>query len=227
MYNHLCKLSESEEGIFEKIIKESIQNLREQLERYNKIKLMLKPCVRVLVLWLSQERFYDPSLEEVTSLINDYFYDLEETKFWNRPEAEKFMADCEYENYLTMIKVNQQQVTLLMFCQPDEDSEEMDKIKRYFFILDFFFYASRWRKRSKIQVKEFHLDILCKEWSKSIPDFYLDWYKARRRMDMDDMELDDEDEKIYDLDKRKDKFLYMHFPWAFDASAKALMMKFE
>lgn len=81
-------------------------------------------------------------------------------------------------------------------------------------------------KLHKISCKEFHLDLLNREWADNIPDFYIDWYKARRRMESDDMELDEED-KVYELDIRKGKFYYLNFPWAFDAGSKSTFLKIE
>jgi ubiquitin-protein ligase E3 A len=45
-------------------------------------------------------------------------------------------------------------------------------------------------------------------------------------MENDDMELDEE-EKVYELDKKKGKFYYLNFPWAFDAGSKSLFLQIE
>ena len=228
VYTKLLKLSESEEGIYEKIMRESIENITSSISKYNKknFKLAINPFIRVIILWLSQERLYDPVYEFITSLIADYFYKLEEMTFYDRNEAERFFSKAEYNNFITIAKVNQQQLTFLLFDQPDHESEEIEKVKRYFLIIDFFFYSSRHRKLQKISCKEFHLDLLNREWSDNIPDFYIDWYKARRKMENDDMELDEE-EKVYELDKKKGKFYYLNFPWAFDAGSKSLFLQIE
>ena len=228
IYASLLKLSESESGIYEKIMRESIENIKSQIDHYrNKsYKLSINPFIRVITLWLSQERLYDPIYEFITSLVADYFYELEEAKYYDRNEAEKFFSKLDYDAYITVAKVNQQQLTFLLFDQPDNESEEIEKVKRYFLIIDFFYFSSRHRVLKKISCKEFHLDLLNREWSANIPDFYIDWYKARRRMESDDMELDEED-NVYELDKKRGKFYFLNFPWAFDAGSKSIFLKIE
>ena len=229
VYGKLLQFSESEEGIYEKIFRESVENIRSQLKKFNKsaFKFVTKAWVRVLILWLSQERLYDPVYEFITSSIADYYYELEDTQCFDRSQAESFFSKWDYASFVTIAKVNQQQLTFLLFDQPDNDSEEIEKVKRYFLIIDFFYHASRHRKQNKISCKEFHLDLLNREWEDDIPDFYIDWYKARRRMETDDMELDEEEDKVYELDVRKGKFYYLNFPWAFDASSKSTFLKIE
>ena len=136
------------------------------------------------------------------------------------------MSQCETENFLTIIKVNQQQLTFIMFDQPEHNSEEMEKLRRYFLIVDFFYYASRRQKVKKINLREFHNDLLNREWKKELPEFYLAWFDARRNLTEEDMDIDF-NEPVHDLDKRKDKFLYVNFPWAFDASSKSRLMSYE
>jgi hypothetical protein len=113
-----------------------------------------------------------------------------------------------------------------MFDQPEEDSDEMEKIRRYFLIIDFLFEANRHRKQLKISLKEFHIDILNKEWIENLPDYYFDWYKAKRRIFTEYMEINEE-YKVFEMDKRWDQFLYISFPWAFDASSKSKFLTFE
>lgn len=179
-----------------------------------------------MILWLAQERLYDPALEVITSAIGDFFFDLEGTSFWDRVQAEILLSHCETENFLTIIKVNQQQLTFLMFDQPEHDTEELEKVRRYFLIVDLFYYASRRQKVKRINLKEFHNDLLNREWKKELPQFYLAWYDARRNLSDDDMEIDF-NEPVHDLDKRKEKFMYVNFPWAFDAASKSRLMSYE
>ena len=228
IYERLFKLDDEESGAVEKIFQSSISNIRDQLEKINNesYKYNTKALVRILMIWLYSERFYDPCYEEVICQINNFFYDLEEMKLWDRKEAEIFCSLLDSDHFLTMIKVNQQQLTFLMFDRPEENSEEMEKMRKYFLIIDFLFYSSRHTKKSKIAVREFHNDILNREWANELPDIYVDWFRERRRILEDVMDIDGMDQ-VYDLNKRKDKFLYMYFPWAFDASSKAKMMKYE
>ena len=113
-----------------------------------------------------------------------------------------------------------------MFDQPDEDSEEIEKVRRYFILIDFLFYSNKHRKQFRINSKEFHIDILNSERVEDLPDFYFEWYKAKRRIFTDYMVLNEED-RIYEIDKRNDPFIYLNFPWAFDAGSKFKFLTFE
>jgi len=136
------------------------------------------------------------------------------------------MSELNTENFLTILKVNQQQLTFLMFDQPEPESEESEKCRRYFLLLDFLYYSTRQKKTQKISLKEFHNDVLNREWSKELPDFYLAWYDARRNNSGDEMDIDLGDAQR-EVDKRKDRFLYVSFPWAFDAANKARLLNYE
>lgn len=228
IYTELSRISESEEGVYEKIIKESIQNIGDFVVHHanDAHKHLSQVWVRIMIIWLAQEKLYDPMLEPITTEISLFFYTLEETKFWSRSDAEKFMSITEQDEYITIIKVNQQQLTFLLFEKPEEYSEEIEKVRKYFLILDFFYHASRLRKKFPISIKEFHSDIINREWEEDHPDIYVDWYKERRRIQDEEMDLGENDQ-VYEIDKKKGKFLYMMFPWALDASSKSRMMKFE
>lgn len=228
VYEEIHRISETEEGVFLKIMTESVTNVREQIKNYNKTayKSLSKAFVRIMMIWLTQEILYDPMHEEITSLINELFFDLEGSDLWDRKTAEIFMSEYETENFLTAVKVNQQQLTFLMFDQPEDDTEEMEKVRRYFLILDFFYYASRLKKRNLISLKEFHNDLLNREWSKELPTFYLSWYDRRRNINEQDMDIDFE-LPTHEIDKRQEKFTYVCFPWAFDAASKARLMNYE
>lgn len=114
-----------------------------------------------------------------------------------------------------------------MFDQPEDGTEEYEKVRRYFIFIDFLYEIARTPyKKKTIKVKEFHNDLLNKEWSKELPDFYLAWYETRRNIQDDDMEID-YDSPISEVDKRTGKFLYMCYPWAFDAASKARFMNYE
>lgn len=232
VYEHLYKISDSEAGVFDKIFKESVANITEQMQALNKqnYKFMSKAFVRVLILWLSQDqkdRFYDPSMEEYTSLITNYFFDLEGLKCWDRKVAAKYLSGLDTEHFLTICRVSLQQVTFLMFDQPEEGTEELEKVRRYFILIDFFYAASRVPKIKRVSVKEFHNDLLNREWSKELPEHYLAWYDARRNINDDDMEVDDSNHQVHEIDKRSGKFLYVLYPWAFDAASKARFMNYE
>ena len=209
IYERLASISESEEGVFEKIISESIQNVQSQQSDFVEFqyKSGLLSCLRVMLIWLSFKKLYDPQYESVTTSVADYFYELEEMDFYNREISEKFFSDWDYEEFLTIIKINQQQLTFLMFDQPEEDSDELEKVRRYFLIIDLFFSANKHRKQLKISSKEFHIDLLNKEWVENLPDYYFDWYKARRGVFADFMEIS-EDDNAEEIDKRCDHFLY-------------------
>jgi hypothetical protein len=46
-----------------------------------------------MIIWLSFKKLYDPQYECITSLVADYFYDLEEADFYNRKVAEEFVSE--------------------------------------------------------------------------------------------------------------------------------------
>lgn len=232
VYEHLFKISDNEEGVFDKIFKESIRNITEQMQSLNKVtyKFMSKALTRILILWLSQDqkdRFYDPTMEEYTTLIASYFYDVEGLKCWDRQLAAKYLSTLDTEYFLTICRVSLQQVTFLMFDQPEDDTEEIEKVRRYFLLIDFFYTASRIPKIKKISVKEFHNDLLNREWTKELPNHYLAWYDTRRNISDDDMETDDINNPVTEIDKRTGKFRYVCYPWAFDAASKARFMNYE
>lgn len=225
LYSKLLESSESE--LFSKILTDSVVSIKDQLSHYNKhfYSQMSKSIVRLLAIWGVSETLYDPFYEPITSEIVEFFFELEGTKFWNREEAENFFMNVDTDNFLTILHVNQQQMTFLMFDQPEADTEEQEKIRKYFLFIDFLYYSVRHRKKGKVALKEFHLDLLNKDWKKELPDFYLAWYDTRRGFnDEDDMDLD---APVRDLDLRKDKFLYVCYPWAFDAANKARLMNYE
>lgn len=145
IYDKLIQLTEMEEGIYEKLFSDSIQNISSQLNKLNKSnwKYIRNGWIRVLIIWLSQERLYDPVYETITTLVVDFFYQLEDTQIYDRIQAETFMSKLENDKLLTIAKVIQQQLTFLLFDQPEEDSEEIDKVKKYFLMIDFLFNASR------------------------------------------------------------------------------------
>jgi hypothetical protein len=91
-YQELERISESEEGIYEKLLTESISNIKDKVSSLKSAqnKPLTKGFCRILLLWLSQEKLYDPCYEEITSLICDMFYELEGTMMWDRNAAEKF-----------------------------------------------------------------------------------------------------------------------------------------
>ena len=151
---------------------------------------------------------------------------MEESDFWNKDLGKQFLSEIDPEEFTSIVKINQQQLTFLMFEKPEEETEEIEVVRRYFLLLNFFFHSNSLRKnKTKISYKEFHSDILNREWESELPDHYIDWYKERYQIS-DDMELDENDE-THDLDIRKGKFLYMMFPWAYDAGSKSRMMKYE
>jgi hypothetical protein len=228
VYAEIHRIAESEEGIYLKIMTESVTNIKDQIKNYNKTihKGLSKAFVRIMMIWLSQEVLYDPMQEEITSLITEMFFELEGSDLWDRRAAELFMSDFYTEEFLTVVKVNQQQLTFLMFDQPEDDTEEMEKVRRYFLILDFFYSASRHKKKNLISLKEFHNDLLNREWNKELPTFYLAWYDQRRNINDQDMDIDFE-LPTHEIDLRKEKFCYVSYPWAFDAATKARLMNYE
>lgn len=228
VYERLQSISSIDDGIFERTMNESIKSIQSQIHNFweFQFKSALKAWLRVMLIWLSYKTLYDPIFESITSAITDYFYELEDAEFYNRKIAEEFFSKWEYEALLTVIKINQQQLTFLMFDQPDEDSEEIEKVRRYFILIDFLFYSNKHRKQFRINSKEFHIDILNSERVEDLPDFYFEWYKAKRRIFTDYMVLNEED-RIYEIDKRNDPFIYLNFPWAFDAGSKFKFLTFE
>lgn len=62
VYDTLSKISEEEEGVYDKILKDSINNISEQIKHYNKsvYKYMSKAITRIMVIWSAQEKLYDP-----------------------------------------------------------------------------------------------------------------------------------------------------------------------
>jgi hypothetical protein len=145
-------------------------------------------------------------------------------KFWNPKEAEKFFMNVDTDNFLTILHVNQQQMTFLMFDQPEANTEEQEKIRRYFLFIDFLYYSVRHCKKGIVPIKEFHLDLFNKDWKKELPDFYLAWFDEGRRLGENDMDLD---APVYQLDLRKDKFFNVCYPWTFDAANKVRLMNYE
>ena len=228
LYQELDRISESEEGVYEKLMTESISNVKDKVSSLKSVqnRPLTKAFCRIMLLWLCQEKLYDPSYEEITSQICDLFYELEGTMMWDRKAAENFFVKCDTENFLTCIKVLQQQLTFLMFDQPEAGTEEIEKVRRYFLLIDLFYYSSRHRTQNKISVKEFHNDLLNREWSKDLPDQYIAWWEQRRGLSLDDMQVDGP-LHCHQIDKRKEKFLYVCYPWAFDASSKQRMLNYE
>lgn len=62
VYDILYKISEEEAGVYEKILKDSINNICEQIKNYNKsvYKYMTRAATRIMVIWSAQEKWYDP-----------------------------------------------------------------------------------------------------------------------------------------------------------------------
>lgn len=228
VYKRLQAISSCDDGVFERMINQSIKSIQTQIYDFCEFqfKSALKSWLRVMLMWLSFKELYDPVYESITSAITDYFFELEDAEFYNRNIAEQFFSLWEYDTLLTVVKINQQQLTFLMFDQPDEDSEEMEKVRRYFILIDFLFSSNKHRKHLKINCKEFHIDILNSERADDLPDFYFEWYKAKRRIFSDYMVLNEED-SVFEIDKRNDPFVYLNFPWAFDASSKFKFLTFE
>ena len=65
VYEALMKINESEEGVYYKIMSESIENITDQLEKLKKNSqkqsYLSKSFVRIMVFWLAHEVLYDPT----------------------------------------------------------------------------------------------------------------------------------------------------------------------
>ena len=94
LYQELDRISESEEGVYEKLMTESISNVKDKVSSLKSAqnRPLTKAFCRIFLLWLCQEKLYDPSYEEITSQICDLFFDLEGTMMWDRKVAENFFV---------------------------------------------------------------------------------------------------------------------------------------
>jgi len=112
--------------------------------------------------------------------------------------------------------------------EPDEeDTEEQEKIKKLFLIMDFFYYSSRMVRLNSISLKEFHIDVINIEWKDKLKDFYIDWFNCRRGRFNNETDID-LDLEVNEIDKRTfHKVLFIEYPWAFDAANKARLINYD
>lgn len=231
VYERILKISEEERGVFEKIISESITNIEDQLkERYNSevFQFYSLSVSRILAIWLSHERLFDPQYGELVIEISKIFFEIEGLKCWDRDSAANSFSTLNQNHLLCCFKVNQQHLTFILIMEPEEsDTDEYNKIRKLLLIMDFFYFSSRKVKIKAIDLKEFHIDVINNEWTKKLPKFYLDWYHCRRGYYGEDMEIDYETSPV-DLDKRTFfKVLFIEYPWIFDASNKSRLFNYE